>query len=189
MKKQILFYATLLIVMLANSSNIFAQDNYASTLKLGPFKLGMHLEQAEILINRQISVSEAKLTANDYEKWTKATIAGVTYSIGFSPEYNEDEEAPKKYTIARVKCADPSIKTKSGIAIGMSKLQAFKILDDQKLDYTYTKYTETDDKGNKTGKVHEHITITDDKAGKALSMELKEGKIINFSLEYGGDGC
>ena len=171
----------------------FAQDNYASTLKMGAFKLGQNLEQVEEILSKNISESEAKLYSENYEKWYRVTHEGISYAMGFEIIYNENasqdenDNAPKRYKLSRIKCKDDAIKTKSGINIGMNKMQAFKILDQLNIDYNYSKYSELDDNGKKNGIVHESITITDE--GRVLELEMKAGEIINFILQYGGDGC
>ncbi len=176
------------ILAILGSTTIFAQDNYASTLRMGPFKIGMNLEQVELVTQKQIATSEAKITYDNYEKWYSTNIDGVVYKLGFEPVYNEDEAAPTRYTLSRIKCSDVNIKTKSGIAIGMTRAQVLAFLDKLNMTYHYSKFYEVDDQGKKNGTINENFELYDD-SGKMLRMELKNGKVAHFVCEEGGDGC
>jgi hypothetical protein len=188
MRKQIAKIHILLIVLICLGTKLQGQDHFASTGRIAQFKLGMNLEQMEAIIERKISTDEAKLVSENYEKWISATWNGILFQFGFDYEYEENPLADKKFHLSRVKCSDARIKTKSGISIGMHKLEVFRILDEQKIDYTYSKFAELDEGGKKNGKYYETLTVTDD-AGKTLLFNFKDGNIISFVLEYGADGC
>lgn len=187
MLKKILLSAFFFLI---TNLNVIAQEVSVSTLRIGPFKLEMPLVEVEEIANKKFNEAQIKQNASNYENWISIVKDGVTYKVGFEEIYNENEKAPKKYRICRVKCNNKTAKTKSGITIGMNKIEVFKILDAQNLEYHYSKYYERDENGKRTDKKSlEYITIEDTDASKVLNIRLEEGVIFEFSLEYGQDGC
>jgi hypothetical protein len=180
----------LIIVILACiNTMIQAQQVFASTIKLGPFYLEMKQKEVESTILRKFTNKELQKSNESYNNNIKVTLNGVIFELGFSEMYNEDTLAPKKYYLTRAKCGDSRIKTKSGIAIGMDKFQILKILDTQKLTYTFSKFSSYDNDGKPNGGFGEGLTIYDEKASRSLHIEFKNGKASVFYLSYGDEGC
>lgn len=185
MKKTTILFTFILFGVL---QNVKAQDVFASTIKLGPFYLGMAQKEVETILLKKFTAKELQASNDNYDKNIKTTLNGIVFNLGFMAQYDEKGEVTKNYQLTRVTCNDSKIKTKSGIAIGTDKLEVFKILDTQKIGYNYNKYFERDEKQKFNGKVNEYIIIYDDQAGKSLQLKLNNGKVVLFSLEY-SEGC
>jgi hypothetical protein len=179
------------IIFLLGNNIINAQDINASTIKIGPFYLEMKMNEVEKIIGEKIQ--KKKNAKDDYAAYQDLKIVhqGIVYTMSFYEDYNLDEKAPKKYILASVKSEDSRIKTKSGIAIGMSKAAIMQILGEQNIEYSYSKWFDYDENGKVTTKLRENLSINDTKASRSLILTMEKGKVVGFELGYGGEegGC
>jgi hypothetical protein len=166
---------------------INAQDVFASTMKIGPFKPGMLQKEVEAIILKKLTTKELKASVDNYEKNIKVVLNNVVFFIGFFDESYGDEKLERNYKINKVLCNDPKIRTKSGVMLGMTKFEVMKILDNQKIGYNYT--INSYENEDKKILINEFLLIYDDKAGTNLTLEFKNGKVVNFIVQAGGDGC
>jgi hypothetical protein len=187
--KNIKFIASLFLVLVFTmlSTSSYAQDVFASTMKIGPFKPGMPQKEVESVLLKKLTANEVKASMDNYEKPMKVVLNNVDFYISFYDETYGDEKLDRKYAISKVRCNDAKVKTKSGVAIGMTKYEVMKILDKQKIGYNYNINTYENEDKKKV--VNEYLLIHDDKAGTNLQLEFKDGKINNFSVQAASDGC
>ncbi len=189
MKQKKLFKLFFVILLCFNISGLIAQDIMASTIKIGPFYLDMKQAEVESIILKKLATKELKDSYQDFNKDIIVTVNNTKFKLGFNSEYDNKGEPNGKYLVSRVHCDDINIKTKSGIKIGMAKAEIMSILDKLKIGYSYYKSLKYNNEGKLTNTFIEYFTIFDEKAGKSLTVDLKEGRVVSFSLNYSEDGC
>jgi hypothetical protein len=166
-----------------------AQKAYASTMKIGPFSLGLKNTEVEKICKKKINISELKLTDSNYEKFIDVVVDDINYQLGFFEVYNDDGKSNKIFQINRIKCVSDNVQTKSGITLGMEKFEVLKKLNSMNISYQFIKNKEYDDNGKRTNKFYELIEIIDNDSGSTLILEIKNEKISAFSLSYQSDDC
>jgi hypothetical protein len=184
-----LFKTGLVVILCFMFGNLQAQDITASTIKIGPFYIDMNASEVESIILKKLSTKELKASYEDFRKDIIVTVNDAKFKLGFATEYNANGEPNGKYKVSRVHCEDKNVKTKNGIKVGMSKTETMAILDKLKIGYSYYKSLKYSDDGKLTNTFIEYFTIFDEKAGKSLTVDLDNGKVISFSLSYSEDGC
>jgi hypothetical protein len=179
----------LLLAIFAIFKTTNAQEVYASTMKIGPFSLDMKDADVNKICANKISKTQFKNSAENFEKKVKVTINGIVYKLGFYNNYDKESNLDGTFNLVRVESTDDKIKTKSGIAIGMDKFEVFKKLDGMNISYLFNKFFKYDDDGNPTNKFSEYIEIRDSKTYSTLTLEIENGKISGYVLEFAQDGC
>ncbi len=172
-----------LILLTTTTLYSIAQD--ISTLRIGQFKIEQTQEQVESILGNPLPKSQIIKSDTDYNYYVPVTNNGQSFLLRFGKDYNKEEEA---YVLRTVIYKGLDYKTKSGIKVGLTKLDVIKILDDSGMDYSYDRYTEKDDNGKKI-KTHESFRINDNTAGKSLIIEMKNNKVYQFELSYSEEGC
>jgi hypothetical protein len=178
----------LLLSIFAILKTTNAQEAYASTMKIGPFSLDMKDADVNKICEKKISNTQFKNSTENFEKKAKVNVNGIEYKLGFSNSYDKDGNLDGKFNLVRVESKDQKIKTKSGIAIGMDKFEVLKKLDGMNISYLFNKFFKYDD-GNPTNKISEYIEIRDSKTYSTLTLEIENGKISGYVLEFVQDGC
>lgn len=179
----------LVIVVFTLLKSTSAQLAYASTLKIGPFSLGLNNVEIEKIIKKKISLKELKLTDTNYEKYVNVVVSDINYQLGFYELYNEEGKQNNTYKLSRIKCVSDNVQTKSGINLGMEKFEVLKKLNSMNISYRFIKNKKYDDNGKPTNKFYELIEIIDSDAGSTLTLEIENEKISAFSLSYESDDC
>ena len=180
----VLFFTILSLV-----ESVHAQTVFASTLKIGPFSLDMKNDAVDKIIGKKLSKAELKDNTENYEKMIDVNVGGVLYKLDFNNNYNKDGDLVGTYKLAKIKCNDAKVVTKSGIAIGMDKYDVLKKLDGMNIAFRFIKYSEYDNDGKPTNKFKEYIEISDRTAYSVLSLEIENSKITGFEVSYQEDGC
>jgi hypothetical protein len=189
MKQKKMFKILIIIMFCFAANNLMAQDITASTIKIGPFYIDMKQSEVESVILKKLSSKDLKVSYEDFNKDIIVTVNSTKFKLGFATEYDDKGEPNGKYRISRVHCEDKNVKTKSGIKVGMAKTEVMTILDRLKIGYSYYKSLKYTNEGKLTNSFIEYFNIFDEKAGKNLTVELKNGEVIAFSLSYAEDGC
>ena len=168
--------------------NSHSQDILASTMKIGPFSLGMKQTEVEAILLKKIPLADIKNSNENYEKPVSITFNGTTFKLGFMEVFSDKGELTGKYKVNRIICDDKNVKTKSGLVIGMGSMQAFQLLSAMDISFTYNKSLQYDDAGKPLKKYIESIRIYDTKAEGTLQLNIKDGKIATFELGYDENG-
>jgi hypothetical protein len=167
----------------------YAQEAFASTIKLGPFSLDMKNAEVNKICENKITKAEFKNSAESLEKKVKVIVNGIEYKLGFYYNYDKDGNLDGTYNLVKVESTDQKIKTKSGIGIGMDKFDVLKKLNGMNVSYSFNKSLKYDDDGNPTNKFIEYIEIIDNTAHKTLMLKIDKEKISGFELSVQEDGC
>lgn len=168
----------LLGLIMATLSITWAQNFEMSTLKIGPYKLNMSLDEAEKLAGKQLIISSEK---NDYNGDNFINYNGETIIIRPSENYYE-ENPTNKYIISSLSTQSPKFKTKSGIGIGSTKEELFQAFKNYAAFYYSDGY---DDEGNRNGK-EGFFSLSDIDAGTEMMFNLKNNRVTEITINYHG---
>lgn len=158
---------------------LFAQ---VSTTRINDFKIGMKKSELEKIIGKTINV---KLPDGYQADAANVVYKGVVYEVYFSNQYDDNGNQLKDMQLASVKSKDKSLKTLSGIGIGIG-YTLYEVLEKYK-DNNIEISDSWDDNGNRI-KTERYFTINDYDAGTYLMLTLKNGKVVEFYVGY-NEGC
>ncbi len=177
----------LLILLMGCVTHAHAQDINASTIRLGPFYIGMKLSELQTVSGRKISKSEMKAVTDDYEKVIEVMFDQAVFEIDFYPGYSENG-VETEATVSKIVCKDQRVKTKSGITIGANKFDLLRQLSGMNVNFSFNKNKAYDSEGKPTQKFIESFSIMDYDAGSTLTLIIENDKVIAFTI-FMEEGC
>jgi len=171
----------LLSLVVINTTRAQTTDYLASTGGIGPIKIGMSKVAVEKLIGSKIQLPKFAKDANNYDWDTvKCKYKDLEYEVVFSKSYFGNDTT-ERLGVYQLVCRSPLVKTKSGIAIGDSKIKIFETYDQYRLEYA-------PDWDKEHFPKRSSVTLYDNESSNVLIFLLENGIVTGFESTI-FEGC
>ena len=161
----------------------FAQDNFdISTLRIGPFTIGMKDKAAEQFTKSKLVVYNGP---NEYNKKNKVNYNGEIIGITIMETWDDAGEKLRGYQIYSLSTTSKKFRTKSGMGVGSTKEE---LLDAYKNYPNFSVNQMWDEKSEKLSSTMSNFVLTDNDAGTNLSFTLINNVVIEVNV-YMNEGC